>query len=443
MSKRVLAMALAILAFFIFVGSPFHQTAEAIAVVDDAVIAILIAALAAIGITFVTTGEYENLSDYVGSLFNDYVISSGYSESTILNGIDYGRNSLGQLLLNNRFVSLVSTFALYVKSRFSLQDNNTKIITSSGDYLGDLVITQLPETATYVDYYNRSYITDFEIERSNAKVYIVAKYESYQVVLLSMVDAQVKITYKQRINGQDNILDQTVVTLANGTGVLDSAYTYTTQIYNSVFGSNPTLANSPTWSPRTVSYYYASDIAYALNANDSIRHDEGTSIVTDVINTPLDDESYSPGDGAILDVGATWGSTLPEILSDDIPDAFSDSNIGKTTITYESEGEVADQVEEAAGEQISQEVNDYQTPGLQNVFPFCIPFDIYAFFECLAAEPEAPAFTWRFYIPGICDEEIEIDLAAFDSAARILRTMELLLFIVGLAFVTRDKFLRG
>lgn len=441
-AKRITALFLALFVFCVFCCGPMCQSVQAVAVVDDAIIAIIIAALAACGITFVTTGAFDNLSDYVRSLFNDYVLSSGYTESTILSGIDYGRNSLGQLLLNNRFVTLVSAFAVYVRSRFALQNNSTEVITASGDYLGSLVITQLPETATYQKYSHTAIITDFEVERSNAKVYIVAKNENMQVLLLSSVDAQVKITAKERYNGRETVLNQTVVTLSKGSGSFNG-YSYTTDIYNSLFGPSETLSNNPTWSPRTVNKYSAESIAYALNANDSIRHDEGTSIVTGVITPPVDDQNYNPGDGAILDVGATWGATLPGILSDEIPDAFSDSNVGQTSITYESEQDVAEQVEEVGGEDMSQEASEYQVTGLADVFPFCIPFDIYSFFECLAADPVAPSFTWRFYVPGICDEEITVDLAVFNTVAQIVRTMELLAFIVGLALVTRDKFLRG
>lgn len=75
--------------------------------------------------------------------------------------------------------------------------------------------------------------------------------------------------------------------------------------------------------------------------------------------------------------------------------------------------------------------------GLAQVFPFCIPFDLYNFFAVLAAEPVAPSFDWRFYVPGLVDETITIDFSPFETAAQILRIMELLLFCVGLAFETR------
>lgn len=81
---------------------------------------------------------------------------------------------------------------------------------------------------------------------------------------------------------------------------------------------------------------------------------------------------------------------------------------------------------------------EYAVPGLETIFPFCIPFDIYAFCSALNAEPVAPSFEWRMqYAPLGLDYTFEIDLSAFDGVAQILRTMELLAFCVGLAFWTR------
>ena len=78
------------------------------------------------------------------------------------------------------------------------------------------------------------------------------------------------------------------------------------------------------------------------------------------------------------------------------------------------------------------------TLDLKQYFPFCIPFDLYAFFTCLNADPVAPVIEWLIPLPGGKTYPFEIDLSVFDPVAQILRRMELLLFCVGLAFKTRD-----
>lgn len=79
----------------------------------------------------------------------------------------------------------------------------------------------------------------------------------------------------------------------------------------------------------------------------------------------------------------------------------------------------------------------------KDLFPFCIPFDIYHFFKILCADPVAPVIHYKFYVSKSKYHTININLNKFNEVAEILRKMELLAFIVGLAFVTRDKFIRG
>ena len=87
--------------------------------------------------------------------------------------------------------------------------------------------------------------------------------------------------------------------------------------------------------------------------------------------------------------------------------------------------------------------NPPQDPGmftldLKDIFPFCIPFDLYAFLSCLNAAPVAPVISWELALPGGGSYPIEIDLSPFNSVAQLLRRLQLLLFIVGLAIKTRD-----
>lgn len=80
------------------------------------------------------------------------------------------------------------------------------------------------------------------------------------------------------------------------------------------------------------------------------------------------------------------------------------------------------------------------TPGITEFFPFCIPGDIVALFGSLNVEArQAPIITWNWKIErfGI-DEEIIIDFSPYDTVASILRNLELILFIIGLAVATRN-----
>ena len=78
---------------------------------------------------------------------------------------------------------------------------------------------------------------------------------------------------------------------------------------------------------------------------------------------------------------------------------------------------------------------------LKDYFPFCIPFDLYEFFNVLIAEPKAPVFHWELHDLSGNTYNIDVDLSAWDSFAAVFRRMQLLLFIVGLAAASR-KFIK-
>lgn len=79
-------------------------------------------------------------------------------------------------------------------------------------------------------------------------------------------------------------------------------------------------------------------------------------------------------------------------------------------------------------------------------FPFCVPFDIIRAFQLFnsdtrtAPRVELPLKTTAYIGDEsvTIDEKLVIDLSEFDEVAELLRTLELIGFIVALALVSRD-----
>lgn len=91
---------------------------------------------------------------------------------------------------------------------------------------------------------------------------------------------------------------------------------------------------------------------------------------------------------------------------------------------------------------VDPEASDY-TLDFRKLFPFCIPFDIYKAVKILDASPTAPVVHYKFYFSKSKTYNIDLNLNKFNAVAAILRRMECLLFIVGLATATRRIYLRG
>lgn len=75
---------------------------------------------------------------------------------------------------------------------------------------------------------------------------------------------------------------------------------------------------------------------------------------------------------------------------------------------------------------------------LSKFFPFCIPFDLIHLVQALDADPVAPKWSLKLEPPQFPVEwEVTLDLSEFESLAKIFRTGETLLFVVGLILITR------
>lgn len=84
------------------------------------------------------------------------------------------------------------------------------------------------------------------------------------------------------------------------------------------------------------------------------------------------------------------------------------------------------------------EASAYKVLGLQNVFPFSIPFTMAQVFTLLEAEPVTPHFPVVFKIPGIVDYYEDVELKDWDGVAEVVRNVYILPLILGLILITRN-----
>lgn len=430
-TQRVISVLMAILAFLMFCCGPLAQSAQAIVLIDDAFVAVLVAALAACGVAISTSEAYGSLSQYMGEMITQCAAYNNTTVSELARGCNSGINNTGELLLNNRFVQLVQTLGAFLQYKYTLTDNTTVTLQYPDTHVGELTAYMLPF-----------------VFRVNSQTF------EYQFFIVRGSGARIIWHYKALgndphyyvtpilVSNNPCVVERWSIALNTGAENLDLSleleWDETYEKYISFSGGNFKASSYNDIVENCVIY----ERDYALSALRGEITDPSAEI-TGYIGSqvlPHDDTEYQAGCGAILDVGARWGATYGEVTYGDIPYDYSFGRVGEATIEYVLEDEVEDEIEDY--EEISVNPDDYAVNGLQEIFPFCIPFDIYNFVEALDATPEAPVINWRFYVPGIVDETIEIDLSVFDPVARLLRTMELLLFCVGLAFVTR-KIIRG
>lgn len=228
-------------------------------------------------------------------------------------------------------------------------------------------------------------------------------------------------------------------------------------------------------------------LSYILNniapGVTSFSTDEDLSL--DVISTSLDDDPYIPWvENSIFNNGETFVPvSLPSLDSSVVSsqtqtqaqagtatDAVVDEIIaGSEVVPDTGTGTIADVIAAikaipasladffadvvAAVQAIPAAIADIFSPAadpeayqvdLKDFFPFCIPFDLFDIVTAFAAEPEAPVFEWPISVPRWGFEyTLKVDLQEWEDIASLFRTLELTIFCVGLAIVTREKFLRS
>lgn len=77
------------------------------------------------------------------------------------------------------------------------------------------------------------------------------------------------------------------------------------------------------------------------------------------------------------------------------------------------------------------------TGGLKDVFPFCIPWDIALMLSKFEMEREAPHLLCTINLGPAGSYDIDLNFADWDDIASLLRLLELIAFIIGLALAAR------
>lgn len=79
------------------------------------------------------------------------------------------------------------------------------------------------------------------------------------------------------------------------------------------------------------------------------------------------------------------------------------------------------------------------TANLQEIFPFCIPFDLIKAVKILTSEPVPPKYTFKIQVKQLkIDYDIVIDFAKYEDLAKIIRVLMTFAFVIMLILLTRN-----
>lgn len=213
--------------------------------------------------------------------------------------------------------------------------------------------------------------------------------------------------YTQLVNGQLNIqpFRTSYMTGPNG----NQFFNYSDNSYPGLRSMVPEGSDMiPVDMEDYLNYVNTANNNYANNIVDTTL--QGTEF-TNFVNDHIVDQPEVPSNPEDI-----YNPTIPDSSNPTIPD--------QPTMPIKPDITIADRDNSLIG----------STEGLQNVFPFCIPFDIYDMVTGLTATRAAPSL----HVPVGDGQYLDVDLSDYETAASILRALELIAFIVGLAVATRS-----
>lgn len=156
-----------------------------------------------------------------------------------------------------------------------------------------------------------------------------------------------------------------------------------------------------------------------------------------VVSTDTDGLADYVGVGAIsntADLEAAINAAIAKGIADGLEGAIP-WDLLKQALDQKVEGEDTEPIAPS-------EASAYKVLGLQNVFPFSIPFTLAQVFTLLEAEPVTPHFPLVMYVPGIIDYRDNVTLDDWEPVAKVTRNVGLLPLILGLILITR-KIIKG
>lgn len=262
-------------------------------------------------------------------------------------------------------------------------------------------------------------------------------------------------------------------TLSNGSSfgisVLSSGNTYVLSIDKDGSISNNTYGNMRSGMAIGLHYNYNNNgmnLVSFVNSYNSSSISTTLNILTDIVNGETVESSSISVEGTLTDGYDDFQDALDQGLSNESENDNAKVLVGVGDYTDVAVPDIADEiVSRVIGGTIATDIpqvledqdavdeeTDNERPfvqevpegwvivdGLEDFFPFCIPWDLYGIISLLNAEPVAPVIHYNMGFGGRFDsEEIVLDFSAWEYAAMVFRILIIIGFVIFLIIKTRD-----
>ena len=350
----------------------FFCVAPGFAVVASAgvIVPVVLAAMGAFGVgTLVNGMSASEITSWVSSELESWAASLSDTVDHLIPLSGITTNPLGSLVLLPSTVLKVVTFVRWLLAKHNVVAGGSQQVVYSVSGFSPCPVVSNLNNASVVRSANYSvckYYTTGDIfaAADRADIYIYAYPYAGRLALVC-----VSATYGGGAAvTNDSSWSFTYKGLVSSSYVSGGRTVYYGSITDNAYMSNPSVP-------------YFSTFEGGLDAFASFIQ-TGPSSLTLVPEGAIDYPDYAGDDDEEMPYVVDWGG-VPGMTVDDAADEIMDRVTDNDLIT---DGSVALDPDNTTWPDL---VSPPQVPGLDDVFPFCVPFDVYHFFQALVAAPEA------------------------------------------------------
>lgn len=429
--------------------SPFTNVyADDTNITNDGLGSIIMMWLCAMGLTVSATG---NIGKWVYNQFHDFILTSKYSN--IWQDIEKSLiiSNTTDITISKDAYNAVSEFATYLDGTHDIGASTTSVkigsINMSYDFVNTVVGTNSGTSSRYfnvVDYYSSGepIYCYLSTSRLQGTFYYFASLSAFNVSYQLYTNGAWGGVSTSQSTFKNNYYEFSVpLGIFNAKPVIISN-SQIVKYYGSVYGwLNGTyieeplpledvvygMENGDTWSDRVITGDSSATLSLPSLVLDGVT--SLAELIAKLNSWAMTDDLATELEGVRIAVDSiSVPTTLPVVTPTAIPVPTTD--IYPTTLP--------DATTDPDVEPWSGDTSNYAVPGLLTVFPFCVPYDVYALFNAFNVEEKAPVYDFHFKLANFgIDEKITIDFNDFSILAKILKYSLFGLFLFGLILLTR------
>lgn len=449
--KRIITIILLTVVLTTIVFFSSYKKVQALPIVaGGAIIAGLVSFMAAAGIEITTSGvESGDLGTIWENITHDFsydnkALTDWYGDGDAVNFI-VGKDNVDKFAIySSSFASWLNELKDWLVNTFSVGSSISSIYNNSGYVLADGTLFNKVYLQSEISNLSQG-IFDIPLAYNSSKVF---DFGNNNILSFSLTSDNVSNdhTFRCYVIENGEILSSNTSNYLRGNATNQNVFIISDNPYSVGASYIVRWGGDFNWTGNQINVYGLNNFFDSLEVSSISVSGELTDGYDD-FEQALEDAFTDAGTGENARIGVNVGDVAVDLpltdqkLVDGVLDLSASNTLtGELTGGYVDEKEAEKELDGTVVPSVGNfEGNIIKVDGIEDFFPFCIPFDLYAIISKLNVPAVAPRFTYTFDFNGVFESvDIDIDFSIFEQVARVARIAMIIAFSVFLIIKTRD-----